>query len=77
MDVPVRRFTVILDPDPERGGYTATVPEIQGCITEGDTIEEALENVKEAILLCLEEMHDEGRDIPEDDLLVENVFVDV
>jgi predicted RNase H-like HicB family nuclease len=38
----------------EDGGYTVYVPSLPGCISEGDSIEEALENIKEAIELCLE-----------------------
>ena len=37
-------YTVVLDPDEEEGGYTVTVPALPGCISEGDTLEEALEN---------------------------------
>ena len=38
----------------EEGGYTVTVPSLPGCISEGDTKEEAIENIKEAIELYLE-----------------------
>lgn len=38
----------------EEGGFVVTVPALDGCITEGDTLEEALENAKEAILCYLE-----------------------
>ena len=38
----------------EDGGYTVYVPALPGCISEGDTREEALTNIKEAILLYLE-----------------------
>jgi predicted RNase H-like HicB family nuclease len=41
-------YTVLFEPAPE-GGYTATVPVLPGVITEGDTLEEARERVKEAI----------------------------
>ena len=37
----------------EEGGYTAYVPALPGCISEGDTKEEAINNIKEAILLYL------------------------
>jgi predicted RNase H-like HicB family nuclease len=47
------RFKVVLEPD-EEGGYTVYVPSLPGCISEGDTIEEALVNIKEAIELYLE-----------------------
>ena len=47
------RFKVVLEPD-EEGGYTVYVPSLPGCISEGDKIEDALANVKEAIELYLE-----------------------
>ena len=46
------RFTVILTPDPEDGGYAAECPAIPGCISEGDMVEQALANIKEAIEGC-------------------------
>ncbi|MHA1649679.1 MAG: type II toxin-antitoxin system HicB family antitoxin [Candidatus Helarchaeota archaeon] len=47
------KFKVVLEED-EEGGYTVYVPSLPGCISEGDTIEEALQNIKEAIQLYLE-----------------------
>lgn len=44
---------VILEPQ-EEGGYTVYVPSLPGCISEGETKEEAIENIKEAIELYLE-----------------------
>ena len=52
----MKRYTVILIPDPEEGGYTATVPTLPGCVTEGDTVEEPLENAKDAIRLYLDDV---------------------
>jgi predicted RNase H-like HicB family nuclease len=49
-------FKVLLDPDEEVGGYVVTCPALPGCYTQGDTIDEAIENIKEAILLCLEDL---------------------
>ncbi|MDO8508266.1 MAG: type II toxin-antitoxin system HicB family antitoxin [Nanoarchaeota archaeon] len=46
-------FTVVIEQD-EDGLYIATVPEIVGCHTQGKTIPEVLERVKEAIEVCLE-----------------------
>lgn len=46
------RIRVILEPSDE-GGYTAYVPSLPGCISEGETIEESLANIKEAIELYL------------------------
>lgn len=53
------QFPVILEEDID-GGYVVSCPFFEGCYSQGDTIEEALKNVKEAILLCLEELR-EGR----------------
>ena len=47
------RIRVVLEPSDE-GGYTVYVPSLPGCISEGETIEEALENIREAIMLYLE-----------------------
>ena len=47
-------YTVMLEKDPQEGGYTVTVPALPGCITEADTVEESLHMVKEAIAGYLE-----------------------
>ena len=43
-------YDVVLEPS-EDGGYTAYVPSLRGCVSEGDTEEEVLENIKDAILV--------------------------
>lgn len=50
----------------EEGGYTVVVPTLEGCITEGDTLEEAERNIREAIELYLETLVEDGLPIPED-----------
>jgi predicted RNase H-like HicB family nuclease len=55
----VHEFPVILTPD-EGGGFVVSCPVIPGCISQGDTRDEALANVREAIELCLE-----NRDVEE------------
>ena len=47
------RITVILTPQPE-GGYTVTCEELPELITEGDSVDEALENVEDAFAATLE-----------------------
>lgn len=49
---------VILEPS-EDGGFTAIVPSLPGCISEGDTREEALANIRQAIELYLEPVADD------------------
>ncbi len=62
------KFKVILEPSDE-GGYTAVVPALPGCISEGNTKEEALRNIEEAILLCLEPVEDDLDFAPNAELL--------
>ena len=47
------KLTIVLEPQ-EEGGFTAYAPSLSGCISEGDTKEEAIKNIKEAIELYLE-----------------------
>ena len=60
-----RRFNVILEWNDEEGGYTVSVPALPGCITEGDSREEALANAKEAIESYLGGLKADGLPIPE------------
>lgn len=62
----MRRYTVLLIPDLEDGGYTATVPTLPGCITEGDTLVEALDHARDAIRLYIEDMEASGETAPEE-----------
>ena len=59
------KFTVILEPQ-EEGSFTVTVPALPGCISEGETKEEALHNIKEAIELYIEVLKEDGKPIPQD-----------
>lgn len=52
------KIRIILEPS-EEGGYTAIVPSLPGCISEGDDREEALKNIREAIELYLEPIEDD------------------
>ena len=58
-------YKVIFEPA-EEGGYTVYVPALKGCISEGDTYEEAHRNIKDAIQLYVDTLKDRGREIPED-----------
>ena len=61
----VLKYDVVFEEQPE-GGYTALVPSLPGCISEGDTFEEAKKNISDAIKLYLEDMEADGEEIPED-----------
>jgi len=49
-------FKVVLEEDEEVGGYIVSCPGLPGCFSQGDTADEALENIKEAIQACLESL---------------------
>ena len=57
-------YTVELYPDKEEGGYTAIVPSLPGCITQGPTIEKTLKRVKEAITGYIECLKEDGKAVP-------------
>jgi predicted RNase H-like HicB family nuclease len=56
-------FPVILIPQPD-GGYFVDCPSLPGCHSQGDTRDEALENIREAIVLVLEDMAEQGEQVP-------------
>ena len=53
--MPIYDFKVFLEPD-ETGGYVVVCPALPGCYSQGDTVGEAMANIKEVIELCLEDM---------------------
>ena len=57
---------VILIPDRDSGGYVVEVPSLPGCYSQGETAEEALANIREAINLHIESMIAHGEEVPED-----------
>lgn len=57
---------VILIPDRESGGFVVEVPSLPGCYSQGETKEEAIANIREAINLHIESMIAHGEDVPED-----------
>jgi predicted RNase H-like HicB family nuclease len=58
-----RTYRVVLDPDSEEGGYTVTVPALPGIVTQGDSVEQCLERVEEAIVLHLTALAEDGEPI--------------
>ncbi|MBM3299763.1 MAG: type II toxin-antitoxin system HicB family antitoxin [Deltaproteobacteria bacterium] len=58
------KIPLILAPQPE-GGYTVTSPLLPELVTEGDTVEQALDNVKDALAAVIEAYQDLGRPLPQ------------
>jgi len=57
------RYTVVLKQE-EDGGFVATVPALPGCVSQGDSRDEAIENVREAIALYIEDCRESGEAVP-------------
>jgi predicted RNase H-like HicB family nuclease len=65
-DMKVMEYSLVIH-EAEEGGYWLEVPALEGCLTQGETIDEVLENAKEAISLYLEGLTEVGKEIPKDD----------
>lgn len=73
----ILEYTAIFEPADE-GGYTASIPALPGCVSEGDTFEEAVAMIKDAMEGYLAVMKEEGKEIPEEksDIIITKVTVD-
>jgi len=60
----IYQYTAVFEPDEKEGGFTVTIPALPGCISEGDTFEEAVANIKEAASLYIEVMRKKRFEIP-------------
>jgi len=60
----IYQYTAVFEPDNETGGFTVTIPILPGCISEGDTFEEAVKNIKGAIQAYLLSLIKDGEQIP-------------
>ena len=71
-----RYYTVILERE-EDGAYHAFCPSLPGCHTQGDTYDEALENVEDAIQLYLKSLQAHGEALPIEDITIKPIKVAV
>ncbi|MBY0308760.1 MAG: type II toxin-antitoxin system HicB family antitoxin [Phycisphaerales bacterium] len=58
-----KSFAVVLLPQPE-GGYFVQCPSLPGCYSQGETVEESLANIREAIKLVLEDLRERNEPVP-------------
>ena len=70
----VLNYKILLREEPE-GGYTVFVPGLEGCITYGETLNDAKENAKEAIELYIESLEADGLPVPVDNFLEYNLQI--
>ena len=62
----MRRYTILPIPDTEEGGYVVRIPMLPGCVTQGETLEEAMENAKDVIEVWIEAALAAGETVPEE-----------
>ena len=81
MDKPLSKkileYTAIFEPA-EEGGYVVSVPTLPGCVTEGDTFEEASMMIKDAVEGYVQVLKEEGKEIPQEksDVVISKVTVE-
>lgn len=71
------QLSIVIRPDHEDGGFIAECLEIPGCLSQGDTIEETLANVKEAAEGCLLSMLEHGDPLPTGEAVFATIPVEV
>ncbi len=64
------QYRILLRKEPE-GGYTVTVPALPGCITYGETVDEAIAMAREAVEVYIESLQETGEEIPTEEGLLE------
>lgn len=62
-------YTIILEKE-EEGGYHAFCPALPGCHTQGETFDEVLKNIEDAVKLYIESLKAHGESIPEEDITI-------
>jgi predicted RNase H-like HicB family nuclease len=65
-------YTVLLEKE-QNGGYHAFCPVLRGCHSQGDTVEESIENITEAIEVYIESLVADNQPIPIEDLIVKTL----
>ena len=69
-------YTIILERQ-EDGGFHAFCPTLKGCHSQGDSLEDAIDNITEAIQAYLESVKAHGEPIPQEDLLIKPVEIGI
>jgi predicted RNase H-like HicB family nuclease len=73
----LRQYTIVLVPDVDDRVYTVTVPALPGIVTEGATIEEAIEMAKDAIRTHVEGLLADGEEVPEETMRPQAITIEV
>jgi predicted RNase H-like HicB family nuclease len=67
------RYAIVIEKG--EGNYSAYVPDLPGCIATGNTLEEVKHNMREALVLHIEGMREDGKPVPEPTAEVDHVEV--
>lgn len=70
------RYTIILEREPD-GGFHAYCPALKGCHSQGDTVDEAVDNMREAVEAFIESLEAHGEPIPAENLLIKPLEIAV
>lgn len=70
----IYNYTVILEKETD-GGYHAFCPSLKGCHSQGDSFEETIKNITEAIELYIESLRTDNQSIPKEDLIVKPLSI--
>ena len=73
----MRRYTILLERDPEDGTYTVTVPALPGIVTQGRDLEDAIAMARDAIRCHIDGLLKDGLPIPEEDERPQLITVEV
>ncbi len=73
----MRRYTILLDRDPEDGSYTVTVPALPGIVTQGRDLEDAIAMAKDAIRCHVNGLLKDGLPVPDEEQPPQLVTLDV
>ena len=70
----IYNYTVLLEKEQD-GGYHAFCPVLKGCHSQGDSFEETIENITEAIELYIESLIADNKPVPKEDLIVKPLSI--
>ena len=73
----MRKYTILLDRDPDDGSYTVTVPALPGVVTQGRDLEDAIAMAKDAIRCHIEGLLQDGLPVPEEEERPQIITIEV
>lgn len=73
----MHRYTIVITPDSEDGRFVVTVPALPGCFTYGDTVEEAIEQARDAVAVHVAGLLKDGDPVPEEPTAARIMTVEV